>query len=91
MVVSELRKGLEEHPRENQLIRDLTFFKGAMASWALYFGTVRYSLVSHNLFKIVMIPVESGLVIVTAESSLPLDIVERISEVIRTEITLGKV
>ncbi len=91
MVVSELRKEYGGHHAENQLIRDLTFFKGAMASWALYFGNVRYALVSHDSFKIMMIPVESGLLIVTAEPDLPLEYVERISGEIRQRISLGKV
>lgn len=91
MVVSELRKEYEKHPAENQLIRDLTFFKGAMANWSLYFGTVRYSVVSHDSFKIVMIPVESGLLIMTGEPDLPLEQVEKLSESIRSKIALGKV
>ncbi len=91
MIVSDLRKDYRGHPAENQLIRDLTFFKGAMASWALYFGSVQYSLVSHDSFKIIMIPVESGLAIITAEPTLPLEYVERISNEIRARLALGKV
>ena len=92
MVVSELRKPAEgNHPGESQLVRDLTFFKGAMASWSLYFGRVRYSLVSHDEFKIIMIPVESGLLIITAEASLPLSYVEEISSRIHLQLALGKV
>ncbi|MGI0078628.1 MAG: hypothetical protein ACRECH_03305 [Nitrososphaerales archaeon] len=90
MVVSELRREYEGHLEENQLIRDLTFFKGAMANWAIYFGRVQYAVVSHDSFKIIMIPVESGLVIITAEPSLPLEYVERISGTIRSKLALGK-
>ncbi len=79
MVISELRNKEEDHPGEAQLVRDLTFFKAAMASWSLYFGRVRYAVVSHDLFMIVMIPVEGGLVIVTADSSMPLQFVENLS------------
>lgn len=91
MVVSELRREYDGHPAENQLIRDLTFFKGAMATWSIYFGHVEYSVVSHDSFKIIMIPVESGLLIITAEPTLPLEYVERISNVIRSKLPLGKV
>ncbi|MHB8567336.1 MAG: hypothetical protein ACYC7D_10265 [Nitrososphaerales archaeon] len=93
MMMSELRTPENEnHPGESQLVRDLTFFKGAMASWSIYFGRVRYSLVSHDSFKIIMIPVESGLLIITAEASLPLSYVEDISNKIHDELgILGKV
>ena len=91
MVISELRNKEENHPGENQLVRDLTFFKGAMASWSLYFGQVRYAVVSHDRFMIVMIPVEGGLVIVTAESTLPLEFVDDLSQVVREQLVSGKV
>jgi hypothetical protein len=93
MVISELRNKLEDHPGESQLVRDLTFFKAAMASWSLYFGNVRYAVVSHDRFLIVMIPVEGGLVIVTAEATMPLNFVEELSLEIRNEFELvsGKV
>lgn len=91
MVVSELRKKDSSHHPEEQLVRDLTFFKGAMSSWALYFGHVNYSVVVHDSFKIVMIPVESGLAIFTSEASLPAQTVEEIAEKIKDEISsLGK-
>ncbi len=90
MVVSELRNKEESHPGETQLIKDLTFFKGAMATWSLYFGQVRYSVVSHDRFKIVMIPVVGGLVIITAESSLPLEKVELFASTVREQVVLGK-
>ncbi|MDG6906187.1 MAG: hypothetical protein JRN20_10430 [Nitrososphaerota archaeon] len=83
MVVSELRDPRDSHPGESQLVRDLTFFKGAMASWSIYFGHVQYAVVSHDAFKIVMIPVEAGLVIITAESSFPVDNVETVSKAVR--------
>lgn len=87
MIMSELRTPLDNsHPGESQLVRDLTFFKGAMASWSLYFGRVRYSLVSHDSFKIIMIPVESGLLVITAEASLPLSYVEDISSKVHDEL-----
>ena len=84
-MVSELRNKLDDHPGETQLVKDLTFFKGAMASWSLYFGAVRFAIVSHERFMIVMIPVEGGLVIVTAESDLPLEMVERFSQIVRLQ------
>ena len=90
MVSSELRRPAESHPPENQLVRDLAFFKGAMASWAIYFGRVNYSVVSHDSFKIIMIPVESGLVIITSEADLPLEEVEKMSQRIRAQLALGK-
>ncbi len=93
-MISELRDKSEDHPGEAQLIRDLTFFKGAMASWSLYFGAVRYAIVSHERFMIVMIPVEAGLVIVTAEADMPLEMVERFSRVVhlqQTQLISGKV
>jgi len=90
MVVSELRNKDENHPGESQLVKDLTFFKGAMATWSIYFGQVRYAVVSHDRFKIVMIPVEAGLVIITAESSLPLELVERFASTVRQQLVLGK-
>lgn len=93
MVISELRNKEQDHPGEAQLVRDLTFFKGAMASWSLYFGKVRYAVVSHDLFMIVLIPVEGGLVIVTAESSFPLESVEVLSRAVlrRLQMVSGKV
>jgi len=93
MVISELRESAagDEHPGESQLVRDLTFFKGAMASWSLYFGRVKYSLVTHDTFRIILIPVESGLIIITAEASLPPEKVEMISNRIHGELLLGKV
>ncbi len=91
MVMSELRNKDETHPGESQLARDLTFFKGAMASWSIYFGKVRYALVSHEAFMIIMIPVESGLLIVTAEASLPLHYVEKIADKIHEQLVLSKV
>jgi hypothetical protein len=87
MLISELRhKDSSLHQPEGQLVRDLTFFKGAMSSWALYFGHVRYSVVVHESFKIVMIPVDSGLVIVTTEASFPIQGIESISEKVKEEI-----
>ena len=90
MVVSELRNKKDSHPGENQLVRDLTFFKGAMASWSIYFGHVQYAVVSHDSFKIIMIPVEAGLVIVTAESSIPIQFVEKIASSVHQQLALGK-
>lgn len=90
MVVSELRNKEDSHTGENQLVRDLTFFKGAMASWSIYFGRVQYSVVSHDSFKIIMIPVEAGLVIVTAESSIPIQFVEKIAASVHHQLSLGK-
>jgi len=90
MVLSELRNKEESHPGEDQLVRDLTFFKGAMASWSLYFGRIRYSVVTHDSFKIVMIPVESGLVIITTEASFPLSSVEDLEGAVREQFALGK-
>jgi len=91
MVISELRKKDDPHHPEQQLVRDLTFFKGAMSSWGLYFGHVNYSVVVHDSFKIVMIPVDSGLVIVTTEAIFPLQKVEDISSKVKDEIlALGK-
>ncbi|HYB03021.1 MAG TPA: hypothetical protein VED17_01075 [Nitrososphaerales archaeon] len=87
MVMSELRNKSEDHPGEAQLVRDLTFFKGAMASWSLYFGAVRYAIVSHERFMIIMIPVEAGLVIVTAEADLPLELVERFSRAVHLQLS----
>lgn len=87
MVISELRNRENSHHPEEQLVRDLTFFKGAMSSWALYFGHVNYSVVVHDTFKIIMIPVESGLVIVTSEASLPSQIVEDIAAKVKEEIS----
>jgi len=81
--MSELRNKEEDHPGESQLVRDLTFFKAAMASWSLYFGRVRYAVVSHDLFMIVMIPVEGGLVIVTTDSSTPLEFVNSLEVAVR--------
>ncbi len=86
MVISELRNRENSHNPEEQLVRDLTFFKGAMSSWALYFGHVNYSLVVHDKFKIIMIPVESGLVIVTSDASLPSQSVEDIAAKVKEEI-----
>lgn len=83
MVVSELRDPRDSHPGEGQLVRDLTFFKGAMASWSIYFGHVQYALVTHDAFKIIMVPVEAGLVIVTAEASFPVEQVESVSKAVR--------
>lgn len=91
MVVSELRNKDSTHAPENQLVRDLTFFKGAMASWSIYFGRVQYAVVSHDSFKIIMIPVEAGLVIVTAESSVPIEFVEKVASSVHQELVLGKV
>ena len=95
MVVSELRHKEEDHPGESQLVRDLTFFKAAMSSWSLYFGRVRYAVVAHDAFKIIMVPVEGGLVIVTTESSLPVNFVEEIFRVIQhhpnEQLVSGKV
>ncbi len=82
MVISELRDPNKSHPGEMQLVRDLTFFKGAMASWSMYFGHVQYSVVSHDSSKIIMIPVEAGLVIITAESSFPIQKVETVAETV---------
>jgi hypothetical protein len=91
MVISELRHKDSSHHPEEQLIRDLTFFKGAMSSWAIYFGHVKYSIVVLVSSKIVMIPVESGLVIVTTEASFPIEGIEGISEKVKEEIaTFGK-
>ena len=93
-MLSELRNKDSDHPGESQLLRDLTFFKGAMASWSLYFGSVRFAVVSHAHFMIVMIPVEGGLVIITAEADLPLDRVEKFSQIVRLqlqELVSGKV
>jgi hypothetical protein len=90
MVISELRNKEESHPGESQLLRDLTFFKGAMASWSLYFGRVRYSVVAHDNFKIVMIPVEAGLVIVTTESSFPIELVENLTRAVDLKFVPGK-
>jgi hypothetical protein len=83
MMLSELRDPVDSHPGEAQLVRDLTFFKGAMASWSIYFGHVQYAVVSHDAFKIIMIPIEAGLVIVTAESSYPIEHVETVAETVR--------
>lgn len=92
MLISDLRVKESSHPAEDQLVRDLTFFKGAMSSWSLYFGRVNYSVVAHDSFKILMIPVESGLVIITAEAELPLDLVEQISASVKKGISsLSKV
>lgn len=91
MIVSELRDQDNSHPGEAQLVRDLTFFKGAMASWSIYFGHVQYSVVCHDSFKIVMIPVEAGLVIVTTESSLPIEKVESIAETVHKLLIQAKV
>ncbi|MGI0091975.1 MAG: hypothetical protein ACREBS_09715 [Nitrososphaerales archaeon] len=88
MIISELRNKDESHPGETQLVRDLTFFKGAMASWSLYFGSVQYSVVSHDSFKIMLVPVEAGLVIVTTESSVPIGFVEHVAETVRHQFSL---
>jgi hypothetical protein len=91
MVISELRHKDSSHHPEEQLVRDLTFFKGAMSSWAIYFGHVKYSVVVHESFKIVMVPVESGLVIITTEASFPVQSIESISQKVNEEIsTFGK-
>lgn len=89
MIISELRNKDESHPGETQLVQDLTFFKGAMASWSIYFGKVRYSVVSHNRFKILMIPAEGGLVIATTESTLPVEFAETLFDTVTR--LLGKV
>lgn len=92
MVLSELRRKETSHQPEEQLVRDLTFFKGAMSSWSLYFGRVNYSVVVHDSFKILMVPVESGLVIVTTEEGFPVELAEKISTRVKQEIfALGKV
>ena len=93
MVISELRNKLDDHPGESQLVRDLTFFKAAMSSWSLYFGRVRYAVVSHDMFMIILIPVEGGLVIITAESTLPLDRIDQLSLAVSQQhkIVSGKV
>jgi hypothetical protein len=83
MIVSELRDPSDSHPGESQLVRDLTFFKGAMASWSIYFGHVKYAIVCHDAINIIMIPVEAGLVIVTTESSFPVEHVENVGETVR--------
>jgi hypothetical protein len=79
MIVSELRSQDSIHHPEEQLVRDLTFFKGAMSSWGLYFGHVNYSIVVHDHFKIVLIPVESGLAIFTSDANLPVEKAEEIA------------
>ena len=89
MMVSELRNKEESHPGETQLMQDLTFFKGAMASWGIYFGKVRYSVVSHDRFKILMLPVEGGLIIATTEASLPVEFAETLLSAVTKQ--LGKV
>lgn len=91
MVMSELKDPNDSHPGEGQLVRDLTFFKGAMASWSIYFGHVKYSVVSHDSFKIIMIPVEAGLVIVTTESSFPIENVETIAQTVGGFLMQAKV
>ncbi len=83
MVMSELRVNDETQRPENQLVRDLTFFKAAMSSWAIYFGRVNYSVVSHDTIKIIMIPIESGLAIITTESAFPLEKVELLASKLR--------
>jgi hypothetical protein len=87
LVISELRRGESSHHPEEHLVRDLTFFKGAMSSWAIYFGHVNYSVVVLDSFKIIMIPVESGLVIVTSEASLPLETVEEIASKVKEQMS----
>jgi hypothetical protein len=92
MIVSELKKkDLGAHPDEDQLLKDLTFFRGAMASWSLYFGRVNYSLVSHDRFVLILIPVDFGLVIVTAESNFPVGEVGTLSRVLREHRTASVV
>lgn len=92
MVVSEFRRNEAGGQPEQQLVRDLTFFKGAMSSWALYFGHVDYSLVVHDTVKIVMVPVESGLVVVTTEPEYPVEGVQRVSEIVKDRVSsLGKI
>jgi hypothetical protein len=86
MVVSELRRKEAGHA-EQQLVRDLTFFKGAMSSWSIYFGHVNYSVVVHETTKIIMIPVESGLVIVTTDGDFPIENVQSISAIVKNELT----
>jgi hypothetical protein len=86
MIVSELRTKEENHPGEDQLVRDLTFFKGAMASWAIYFGRVKYSVVSHDRFKIFMVPIEGGLVIATTESSMPVSFAEQLAITVQDKL-----
>jgi hypothetical protein len=88
MIMSELRRKETSHHAEDQLVRDLAFFKGAMSSWAIYFGHVNYSVVTHDSFKLVMIPVESGLVVVTTEANLPLQNVEAIASRVKEEIVV---
>ena len=61
-----------------------------MATWSIYFGQVKYSVVSHDRFKIAMIPVDGGLVIITTEASLPLDRIELFAETVREQVLLGK-
>jgi hypothetical protein len=88
MVLSELRREQAVHNPENQLVQDLTFFKGAMSSWSMYFGKVKYAVVSHDSFKIILVPVGTGLAIVTTEARFPLRGVEDLATNLRQTIEL---
>ena len=79
MVLSELRRDKTEHNPENQLVQDLTFFKGAMSSWSIYFGKVKHAVVTHEGFKIILLPIDSGLAIITTEARFPLAAVENLA------------
>jgi hypothetical protein len=88
MVLSELRREETIQNPENQLVRDLTFFKGAMSSWSMYFGKVTHAVVTHEKFKIILVPVGSGLAIVTTEAAFPLSRVDELALRFRQSLEL---
>jgi hypothetical protein len=92
MILSELRREQAAHNPENQLVQDLTFFKGAMSSWSMYFGRVKHAVVSHEEFKIILVPIGSGLAIITTEAGFPLSGVETLASELRrrTELLTSK-
>jgi hypothetical protein len=88
MILSELRREETSRNPEKQLLQDLTFFKGAMSSWSMYFGQVKHAVVSHEHFKIILVPIGTGLAIVTADSSFPLSGVDDLAANLRQSIAL---
>lgn len=88
MILSELRREKTIQNPENQLVSDLTFFKGAMSSWSMYFGRVRHAVVTHEGYKIILVPLSSGLAIVTTDAHFPLAKADELSAKLRQSLEL---
>lgn len=73
---------LNPEEEEQKLFLQTTISRGMSESWTRYFDRFRFSVIAHKKVMVFQFPYGENILLVTADPDIPLDVAEKICEIL---------